>query len=318
MKTKLSLVFIVFITMSLYAQVKIGDNPSVIHANSILELESIDKALVISRMSDIQMNAIVPLRGALVFNTDQNCVFLYDGTSWKSLCTTTGGGSATGTGIDVTTSSIAPTINNIGDFWINNTKNNATSIWDGTSWISIDNNPRKGNGIPNSTTAPSPISGDVYVDTSTGNIYAYNGTGWVSANTSANNGLLIDATNTIQLGGILIKPTVIETNITNTLSITGLQNGDVTQDDIVTVNKITGQLRKVTYSSIFREEIAEITAIDSQTLFTPPLTITDAKKVNVYRNGVRVDFTVVNPTTIAIEPEATCYLGDQIRIVQFY
>lgn len=313
MKIKYLFFFFILLNTSLYAQVKIGDNPSAIHSNSILELESIDKALVISRMSDLQMNAIIPLRGALIFNTDQNCVFIYDGTSWRSLCNT-------GAGINVTTSSTAPTSNNLGDFWINDTLNNSTSIWDGASWISIDNNPRRGNGIPDATTAPNAIAGDVYIDSTTGIIYAYDGIGWVSSNStpSANNGLLVDVTNTIQLGGILIKPTTIETDVTNTLAITGLQNGDVTQDDIVTVNRTTGQLRKISASNLFREEVAEIIATNGQVQFTPPLVITDSKKVNIYRNGVRVDFTVVNTTTIEIEPEAVCYSGDQIRIVQFY
>ena len=209
MKIKTYLIFLLFINLSLFSQVKIGDNPSSIHSNSILELESSDKALVISRMSGAQMNAITPLRGALIFNTDDNCVFMYDGTSWRNLCDT-------GAGINVTTASTAPTSNSLGDFWINDSLNNATSIWDGTNWVSIDNNPRRGNGVPNITTAPNPIAGDVYVDNATGTIYAYDGTTWVSSNTipSANNGLLIDASNTIQLGGVLIKPTTIQTDAT--------------------------------------------------------------------------------------------------------
>ena len=315
MKVKNCLLFFLFINLSLFAQVKIGDNPSSIHTNSILELESSDKALVISRMSGAQMNAITPLRGALVFNTDDNCVFMYNGTTWRSLCNT-------GAGINVTTSNTVPTTNNLGDFWINNSNppNTITSIWDGTNWISIDNNPRRGNGAPDTTTAPNPAAGDVYVDNTSGNIYAYNGTTWINANTTitANNGLLIDATNTIQLGGVLIKPTVITTDAINTIAIEGLQNGDTTQDDIVTINKTTGQLRKVSSSSLFREEVAEITATDGQLQFNPAILISDSKKVNVYRNGVRIDFTVVNNTTIEIEPEAVCYAGDEIRIVQFY
>lgn len=316
MKIKLLFILIFLIKTSLFSQVKIGDNPSVIHSSSILELESTDKAIVISRMSNTQMSAIAPLKGALVYNTDEDCVFMYDGTSWKSLCKN----NSSGRGINVTTSSTAPTGNNLGDFWINDTLN-TTSIWDGNNWIAIDNNPRRGNGIPNNTTITDALAGDVYVDTTTGVIYAYDGTDWVNSNTApnANNGLLIDATNTIQLGGVLIKPTTIQTDTTNTLAITGLQNGDTTQDAIVTVNNATGQLRKVSSTNFFREEIAEIdVATDGEIQFTPPLTITDAKKINVYRNGVRIDFTVINPTTIEIEPEAVCYAGDQIRIVQFH
>ncbi|MBA6155306.1 hypothetical protein H3Z83_02025 [Tenacibaculum sp. S7007] len=313
MKTNLSFLLLILLNISLYAQVKIGDNPAVIHPNSILELESIDKALVISRMTNTQMNSVTPLRGALVFNTDQNCVFMYDGTAWRSLCNT-------GAGINVTTAATAPTSNNLGDFWINDSLNNATSIWDGLNWISIDNNPRRGNGAPNATLAPNPTAGDVYVDSANGNIYAYDGTTWINSNTtvSANNGLLIDATNTIQLGGVLINPTTIQTDATSTLAITGLEDGDTTQDDIVTVNRTTGQLRKVSAANLLTEEVTELTAIDGQLIFNNGFTLQSTDKVNVYRNGVRIDFTIVNNTTIEIEPEAICYAGDQIRIVQFY
>ncbi len=313
MKTNLSFLLLILLNISLYAQVKIGDNPAVIHPNSILELESIDKALVISRMTNTQMNSVTPLRGALVFNTDQNCVFMYDGAAWRSLCNT-------GAGINVTTAATAPTSNNLGDFWINDSLNNATSIWDGLNWISIDNNPRRGNGAPNATLAPNPTAGDVYVDSTNGNIYAYDGTTWINSNTTvnANNGLLIDATNTIQLGGVLINPTTIQTDVTNTLAITGLEDGDTTQDDIVTVNRTTGQLRKVSAANLLTEEVTELVAIDGQLIFNNGFTLQSTDKVNVYRNGVRIDFTIVNNTTIEIEPEAICYAGDQIRIVQFY
>lgn len=314
MKRKLLFLFILCFTLvSTYSQVKIGDNPSTIHSNSILELESTDKVLVISRMTTAQINAIQPLRGALVYNTDTSCVYMYDGSSWRSLCSSMAG-------INVTTSPTAPTSNNLGDFWINNAQNNATSIWDGSNWISVDNNPTRGNGSPNATTAPNPTAGDVYVDTTTGIIYAYDGTTWVQSggNVNANNGLLVSAGNTVQLGGALIQPTIITTDAINTLAIEGLQNGDTTEDDIVTVNRTTGQLRKINATNLFREEVTELIATDGQLQFNPLLPINDSKKVNVYRNGVRIDFTVVNNTTIEIEPEATCYAGDQIRIVQFY
>ncbi|CAM1368334.1 conserved hypothetical protein [Tenacibaculum litoreum] len=304
-----------------FSQVKVGENPSSIHSNSILELESSDKVLVISRMTDAQMNAIQPLHGALVYNTDQNCVFMYDGTAWISLCGDSGN---TRESIKVTTSSSPPSDNNIGDFWINDTLNNSTSIWDGTNWISIDNNPRRGSGPPNATTAPNPIPGDLYIDSSTGFVYAYNGTTWINSNTSTSNGSLYTASNGIsisrfnfQLGGTLIKPTLIEADATNTLAITGLQNGDIDTDDIVTVNRATGVLRRVPASNLLREEVTEITATDGQVTFTG-LTLYTTDKINVYRNGVRIDFTVDNATTITIEPDAMCYAGDEIRIVQLY
>jgi len=71
---------------SLTAQVKIGDNPQNLNPASLLELESTSRALVISRVTDAQMSAISPLRGALVYNTDQNCLHYYDGTAWVNIC----------------------------------------------------------------------------------------------------------------------------------------------------------------------------------------------------------------------------------------
>ena len=72
------------------AQVKIGQNPESIDPASILELDDNNKALVLTRISDANMNAMSPLRGALVYNTDQGCVFYYDGANWLNLCSRAG------------------------------------------------------------------------------------------------------------------------------------------------------------------------------------------------------------------------------------
>ncbi|MDO1513204.1 hypothetical protein Q2T41_11105 [Maribacter confluentis] len=74
-----------------FAQMKIGDNASTIDNASILELESTTKALVLTRVTTAQMNEINPLNGALIYNTDAQCVFQYNGTSWQNLCNTTSG-----------------------------------------------------------------------------------------------------------------------------------------------------------------------------------------------------------------------------------
>ncbi|MBT8282492.1 MAG: hypothetical protein KJO86_02050, partial [Muriicola sp.] len=52
-----------------YTQIKIGDNPQNIDPSSILELESTTRAFVINRVTTGQMNAIVPIEGAMVYNT---------------------------------------------------------------------------------------------------------------------------------------------------------------------------------------------------------------------------------------------------------
>ena len=70
------------------AQVKVGDNPTSISASSVLELESTNKGLVLTRLTTAQMNAITgtALNGMVVFNTDAGCVFQKRSGSWHSLC----------------------------------------------------------------------------------------------------------------------------------------------------------------------------------------------------------------------------------------
>ncbi len=69
-----------------FSQIKIGDNPQNIDASSILELESTTRAFVINRVNTAQMNAIVPIEGAMVYNTDIQCLHYYDGSAWLNLC----------------------------------------------------------------------------------------------------------------------------------------------------------------------------------------------------------------------------------------
>jgi hypothetical protein len=70
----------------LQAQVKIGTSPQTINSASILELESSNKAFVIPRMNSVQMSAITPLEGAMVYNTDEQCMHYYDGAAWINIC----------------------------------------------------------------------------------------------------------------------------------------------------------------------------------------------------------------------------------------
>jgi len=87
MKMKLLIALVSFSICNLLSgQIKIGDNPQNIDASSVLELESNSRVLVITRVSGAQMNSITPLPGALVYNTDEGCVFYFNGTTWLNLC----------------------------------------------------------------------------------------------------------------------------------------------------------------------------------------------------------------------------------------
>ncbi len=90
MKTRCAILLLTLGFCSLtFSQVKIGDNPQTLHPASLLELEGDSRALVITRVTNAQMLGIQPLNGALVYNTDANCVFYFDGGQWVDLCSGT-------------------------------------------------------------------------------------------------------------------------------------------------------------------------------------------------------------------------------------
>ena len=68
--------------------------------------------------------------------------------------------------------------------------------------------------------------------------------------------------------------------------------------------------------SLTQEKQNLIIADNGQTQFTPPLSIIDPEKINVYRNGIKIGFTMLNTTTIKLEAGIICYQNDEIRIVQ--
>jgi len=189
--------------------------------------------------------------------------------------------------------------------------------WDGAKWNRLGNEPEifTGNGAPTTNNPNSPSAGNIYVDEATGDIYTFDGTTWVNQSISATNGLSIK-NNEIILGGPLTEPTTITTTNTNTLAIAGLEN-DPQPQEIMVVDPQTGTLKKTSVSNLLKEEVVLHIAQDGQLQFQTPLTISDPKKVNVYRNGVRIDFTAISATAIEIEQGAKCYKDDEIRIVQF-
>ena len=167
----------------------------------------------------------------------------------------------------------------------------------------------------------SPNTGDQVWNQDCECIQIFDGALWKVFNGSivAGNGLYIDSEGVVKLGGTLNESTQILTNATNTLAITGLQEiTPTTNNNVLTVDTNSGVITRTSLESLFREEVTlTIAAIDGQNQFTTPLPIETPNKVNIYRNGVRIGFTVINNTIVELEPEATCYEGDEIRIVQF-
>jgi len=300
---------LVFYTCLTLGQVKIGDNISTINEASILELDSQTKAFVPTRITNEQMNAITPLKGALIYNTDYDCIFAFDGVLWKNLCNS---------GVVVTTDPSAPTDNFAGDIWIEEASNKV-NIWNGFEWILTNANPTSGEGVPNSMTVNNPVAGDIYVDETSGNIFAYNGTTWQENGIyNVENGLTITSSRSIELGGNLTRPTVITTSNTNTLAIEGLSDITHTDVKILTVDNTTGVVHSAAPNSFLQREELTIIAVNGQQEFTTPLTITDSKKISVYRNGIKIDFDALGTNLIKLETNVICYENDEIRIVQFF
>ena len=149
------LFFLLFLN-SFYAQIKIGDNPQNIDINSLFELESSDKAMVLSRISTAQMQAITPLPGAIIYNIEEECVFYYNGSNWVNLCRDSNGfsiidnGNNTytvndGTNPEFTFSTNSETVTSIsqntdGTYTYTNEAGEQTIIATGTSTFSIIDN----------------------------------------------------------------------------------------------------------------------------------------------------------------------------------
>jgi FG-GAP repeat len=82
-------VAIIFAALTIYFSgwtqgVGVGTNTP--HSSAIMELQSNNKGLLIPRMSTSQRKAIAaPATGLLVYDTDKNCIYMFDGVEWLHL-----------------------------------------------------------------------------------------------------------------------------------------------------------------------------------------------------------------------------------------
>lgn len=84
MKKTISFILL-FASLHVHAQVKIGNNPETIHAASILELEDTTRGLLVSRMTTAQRDAISsPPDGLQVYNTTTGTIDVYRVDQWES------------------------------------------------------------------------------------------------------------------------------------------------------------------------------------------------------------------------------------------
>ena len=208
----------------------------------------------------------------------------------------------------------------------------ALMIWNTNSWelVNEDYDPTNEFSLivamddsERSVKFPTPLKGYQVWNESCECIQVYNGSEWLDVNSLdaivATNGLNVNENGVLKLGGTLDEPTTINTDAVNTISITGLPEiTSAINNDMLLVNNNSGIISRTAVGNLFQEEVTlTIAATDGQSQFATPLPIASPSKVNVYRNGIRIGFSVSNPNTVELEPEAVCYTGDEIRIVQF-
>lgn len=107
-----ALLLIIFLLPVFVFSQSVGIGTNAPDASALLQVESTSKGLLIPRMTDAQMNAIVsPANGLLVFNTTDNSLYMRRSTGWVNLnASVSEGWSITGNaGIDTATNFIGTT-----------------------------------------------------------------------------------------------------------------------------------------------------------------------------------------------------------------
>ena len=137
------------------------------------------------------------------------------------------------------------------------------------------------------------------IDPTNGKLKFISASGLFNALTFGNG--LTKNNNMVELGGKLTKSTIIETDGTNNLKITGLQSGPLATDSIV-VSTSDGTLKRVSSETLLQSGDQYFNATAGQSTFNINGSPATVSKVSVYRNGVRlmptVDYTTAGGQVI--------------------
>lgn len=106
-------------------------------------------------------------------------------------------------------------------------------------------------------------------------------------------------------------------HVKGSVYIDSLQSGAVT-DSILTVDKTTGRIRAISPANMSGgiKKVNYTVSINGQTNFTTPLSVFSADNVQLYRNGILIDFAVPVIGGNIIIAEIPCLINDEILIIQ--
>ncbi|KAF2329010.1 hypothetical protein [Flavobacterium daemonense] len=185
--------------------------------------------------------------------------------------------------------------------------------------------------IPGSDTQGAPSAGTIIVTNDSGAwIYDPTALSWTNIN-SKGDGISINASNgvklaaqTVKLGGDLTEPTSINSSANNTLAISGLQTGKVT-DDLLVIDSASGVIRKINSAEFnIGTNMAKqnLIAIAGEKVFSTIWPIDSLDKIQVYRNGAEINFTATEGTSkitlqLLADTNGGCLDGDEIKIYQW-
>ena len=259
-----------------------------------------------------------PNAGDVYVDETTGAMYSFNGTTWVAAGSGSGKGVTTGSGAPHSSNPLDP---DAGDLYVDHTTgyiytyNDTTNEWESqrqtTTTLALVTN-------DNGTPADPSDDFDQLVYTNENND---KNSIDITTLVQAQNGLTV-VDGAVELGGTLTKPTTITTSATNTLTINGLQEEtafDVDTDEVLIIDQPSGVIKRTSVAGLMAVEQKESLVVatnDGDRDFDTPLKITNAQKINVYRNGARVSFTTVDDDTIRLESEASCYKGDEIRIVQ--
>ncbi len=83
MKSNVFFVLLLFVALSSYAQIAINTDGSTANPSAMLDVKSDTAGILIPRMSSLQRDAIAnPVQGLMVFVTDENTFYYFNGSSW--------------------------------------------------------------------------------------------------------------------------------------------------------------------------------------------------------------------------------------------